>query len=117
MADKRLGILVGGGPAPGINSALSAAAIEAIKAGLDVTGIYDGFQHLIQGRSDMTCPLNLTDVSRIYAQGGSIIRTSRANPTRSESDLGRTVDALKQLKITHLVTIGGEDTASAAAQI
>ncbi|HSP54458.1 MAG TPA: diphosphate--fructose-6-phosphate 1-phosphotransferase [Dehalococcoidia bacterium] len=117
MADKRLGILVGGGPAPGINSALSAAAIEAIKAGLDVTGIYDGFQHLIQGRTDMTCPLNLADVTRIHAQGGSIIRTSRANPTRSESDLGRTVETLKHLNITHLVTIGGEDTASAAAQI
>jgi 6-phosphofructokinase 1 len=85
MTEKRLGILVGGGPAPGINSALSAAAIEAIKAGLEVTGIYDGFQHLIQGRTDMTCPLGLTDVSRIHSQGGSIIRTSRANPTRSEA--------------------------------
>lgn len=117
MSDQRLGILVGGGPAPGINSALSAAAIEAIKAGLDVTGIYDGFQHLIQGRTDMTTPLGLADVSRIHAQGGSIIRTSRANPTRSEADLRRTVDTLKRLNITHLVTIGGEDTASAAAQV
>ena len=117
MTDKRLGILVGGGPAPGINSALSAAAIEAIKAGLDVTGIYDGFQHLIQGRTDMICPLRLTDVSRIHAQGGSIIRTSRANPTRSEADLRRTAETLKALQITHLVTIGGEDTATAAAQV
>src|SRR3990172_2466407 len=117
MVDKRLGILVGGGPAPGINSALSAAAIEAIKAGLDVTGIYDGFQHLIQGRTDMNCPLRLIDVSRIHSQGGSIIRTSRANPTRSEADLRRTADTIKALRITHLVTIGGEDTATAAAQV
>jgi len=117
MSEQRLGILVGGGPAPGINSALSAAAIEAIKAGLEVTGIYDGFQHLIQGRTDMTTPLGLADVSRIHAQGGSIIRTSRANPTRSEADLRRTVDTLRRLNITHLVTIGGEDTASAAARV
>jgi 6-phosphofructokinase 1 len=117
MPDQRLGILVGGGPAPGINSALSAAAIEAIKAGLDVTGIYDGFQHLIQGRTDMVTPLRLTDVSRIHAQGGSIIRTSRANPTRNEADLRRTADTVKALGITHLVTIGGEDTATAAAAV
>jgi len=101
MVDKRLGILVGGGPAPGINSALSAAAIEAIKAGLDVTGIYDGFQHLIQGRTDMNCPLRLIDVSRIHSQGGSIIRTSRANPTRSEADLRRTAETIRALGITH----------------
>lgn len=117
MSDQRLGILVGGGPAPGINSALSAAAIEAIKAGLEVTGIYDGFQHLIQGRVDMTTPLGLDDVSRIHAQGGSIIRTSRANPTRTREELRRTVETLRRLNISHLVTIGGEDTATAAAQV
>jgi 6-phosphofructokinase 1 len=117
MSDQRLGILVGGGPAPGINSALSAAAIEAIKAGLDVTGIYDGFQHLIQGRTDMTTRLGLMDVSRIHSQGGSIIRTSRANPTRNEADLRRTADTVKALGITHLVTIGGEDTATAASAV
>lgn len=117
MSEHRLGILVGGGPAPGINSALSAAAIEAIKAGLQVTGIYDGFQHLIEGRPDMTTRLSLPDVTRIHSQGGSIIRTSRANPTRSEGDLLRTVETLKKLDISHLVTIGGEDTATAAAKV
>ena len=84
MTNHRLGILVGGGPAPGINSALSAAAIGAIRAGLDVVGIYDGFQHLIAGRTDMVRHLEIADVSRIHFQGGSIIRTSRANPARSE---------------------------------
>ena len=52
-SDQRLGILVGGGPAPGINSALGAATIEAIKTGTQVLGIYDGFEHLINGRTDM----------------------------------------------------------------
>lgn len=117
MSEHSLGILVGGGPAPGINSALSAAAIGAIQAGLEVVGIYDGFSHLIAGRDDMVRRLELGDVSRIHAQGGSIIRTSRANPTRSEEDLQRTVDALKKLDLTYLVTIGGDDTASAAAAV
>jgi ATP-dependent phosphofructokinase / diphosphate-dependent phosphofructokinase len=117
ISDKRLGILVGGGPAPGINSALGAATIEAIKTGAQVMGIYDGFEHLINGRTDMIRRLEYPDVSRIHFQGGSIIRTSRENPTRSEADLGRTVDNLKELGLSHLITIGGEDTASSAARI
>ena len=48
-ARERLAILVGGGPAPGINSAISSVTIEARKIGLDVIGIYDGFEHLIAG--------------------------------------------------------------------
>ncbi len=117
MADQRLGILVGGGPAPGINSALGAATIEAIKTGTQVIGIYDGFEHLIRGRIDMVRRLEYSDVSRIHFQGGSIIRTSRANPTRSDSDLRRTVDALRELRLSDLITIGGDDTASAAARL
>ena len=113
----RLGILVGGGPAPGINSALSAATIAAVRGGLPVTGIYDGFQHLIEGRTDMVRPLEIPDVSRIHSQGGSIIRTSRANPMRSPEDMKRTVDTIRELGLTHLVTIGGEDTASSAARV
>ncbi|MCH7577356.1 MAG: 6-phosphofructokinase [Chloroflexi bacterium] len=117
MTNHRLGILVGGGPAPGINSALSAAVIGAVQAGLDVVGIYDGFQHLMQGRTDMVRPLGISDVSRIHFQGGSIIRTSRANPARSVEDLARTVESLQKLELSHLITIGGEDTASSAARI
>lgn len=117
MSDHRLGILVGGGPAPGINSALSAAAIDAIQGGLEVVGIVDGFSHLIEGRTDMIRPLALADVTRIHSQGGSIIRTSRANPMRSEEDLERTVNTLEELGLTYLVTIGGDDTASAAAAV
>ena len=64
MSKHRLGILVGGGPAPGINSALSAVTIEAVNAGLEVVGIYDGFEHLITGRTDMIRPLAISDVSR-----------------------------------------------------
>lgn len=117
MPERRLGILVGGGPAPGINSALSSAVIEGVKAGGEVVGIYDGYQHLIDGRTDMVRPLAIADVSRIHFQGGSIIRTSRANPTRSEADLQRTAGTLAKLGVSYLITIGGEDTASAAAQL
>src|SRR3990172_2302881 len=105
----RLGILVGGGPAPGINSALSAAVIEAAKAGVEVIGIYDGFEHLICGRTDMTCRLTPKDVARIHFQGGSILRTARANPTKNEADVQRTIETMKELGIGIFITISGQD--------
>lgn len=113
----RLGILVGGGPAPGINAAISAATIEAINCDLGVIGIYDGFEHLIAGRTDLVQPLAINDVSRIHSQGGSILRTSRANPTRHPEDLQRVVSTLRELQIDALVTIGGDDTAFAASEV
>jgi 6-phosphofructokinase len=117
ISQQRMGILVGGGPAPGINSALSAAVIEAVKSGVDVIGIYDGFEHLIHGRTDMIRSLNAEDVARIHFEGGSILRTARANPTKNAADLQRTIDTLKLLDVGVLITIGGEDTATAAARI
>ena len=113
----RMGILVGGGPAPGINSAISAAVIEAINSGLQVVGILDGYRHLAAGRTDMVRSLEISDVSRIHAQGGSILRTSRTNPARNPEDLRRTVDSIRTLGIKYLVTIGGDDTAFGAAEI
>jgi 6-phosphofructokinase len=99
---KRLGILVGGGPAPGINSAISATVIEAVNEEIEVIGIYDGYEHLMQGRTDMVRPLTIEEVSRIHFQGGSILRTARANPTRHPDDMQRTLKALQTLGINAL---------------
>ena len=118
IGDKgRVGILMGGGPAPGINSAISAAAIESVNLGREVVGILDGFSHLMRGRADMTIPLAISDVAQIYNRGGSIIRTSRDNPTRSAETLDRAVFALTRLGVSRLVTIGGDDTAFSAAEV
>ena len=113
----RVGSLVGGGPAPAINGTISAAAIEAVNSGLEVVGIYDGFEHLAAGETDAVRPLEISDVSRIHSQGGSILRTSQANPTRRPEDLQRTVESLRSLGITYLITIGGDDTAFSAFEV
>ncbi|MFQ5746170.1 MAG: diphosphate--fructose-6-phosphate 1-phosphotransferase [Gemmatimonadota bacterium] len=113
----RLGILAGGGPAPGINSAISAAAMKAIDDGVEVVGIFDGFLHLMAGRTDICRRLTIPEVSRIHFQGGSILRTSRANPTRDPDDLRRTVQSLEALGVRYLVTIGGDDTAFGAFEV
>jgi ATP-dependent phosphofructokinase / diphosphate-dependent phosphofructokinase len=76
----RLGILVGGGPAPGINGVIAAAAIEARNCGLDVVGIYDGYAHLVRGDTSQTIPLTIDRVMRVQSSGGSLLRTSRTNP-------------------------------------
>ena len=117
MSRRRIGILVGGGPAPGINSAISAAAMKAIDDGCDVIGILDGWEHLVAGRTDMVRQLHVADVSRIHTEGGSILRTSRANPTKTPESLERPVKALRELSISGLVTIGGDDTAFAAREV
>ena len=110
-AGKRLGILVGGGPAPGINTVISSAAIEAINEGFEVIGIQDGFKNLVRRNADELRPLTIDDVSRVHLAGGSVLGTSRENPTRSPEALQAVIDTLKQAGITHLVTIGGDDTA------
>jgi len=114
---QRIGVLVGGGPAPGINSAISAAALKAIDHGYDVIGILDGWEHLVTGRTDMVRPLHVSDVSRIHTEGGSILRTSRTNPSKTPESLERTVKALRDLSLSGLVTIGGDDTAFAAREV
>jgi ATP-dependent phosphofructokinase / diphosphate-dependent phosphofructokinase len=107
---QRLGILVGGGPAPGINGVIHSATIEAINSGMDVFGIYDGFKHLMTGQA-VGKRLAIDDVSRIHLDGGSILRTSRANPTKRDEDLRSCVTALTEAGISHLIGIGGDDTA------
>lgn len=114
---KRIGILVGGGPAPGINSAISACVIEAANNGIEVMGIWDGFSQLMKGRTDMVRPLSVQEVSLIHAEGGSILRTSRANPTIDPDNLKTTIRVLRELGVSNLVSIGGEDTALSASEV
>jgi ATP-dependent phosphofructokinase / diphosphate-dependent phosphofructokinase len=114
---KKLAILVGGGPAPGINSVISAATIEARNAGLGVLGVYDGFEHLIEGDARYLRPLAIEDVSRIHSQGGSVLRTSRANPTKSAEAIETVVNTLRDQGVAYLVTIGGDDTAFSASTV
>ena len=117
MMKKTLAILVGGGPAPGINAVIAAATIEARNHGLRVLGCYDGFKWLAQGDIEHVVELEINDTSRIHFDGGSIIRTSRTNPTKSPEGVNRVADSLKRLSVDHLLTIGGDDTAFAASRL
>jgi len=114
---KRCAIVVGGGPAPGINSVIRAATIKFRNEGVSVIGIYDGFEHLIQGDVTHVTELQIEDVSNIHFEGGSIIRTSRANPTKAKEYIDTVLKALEQLKVDSLITIGGDDTCYSAVML
>jgi ATP-dependent phosphofructokinase / diphosphate-dependent phosphofructokinase len=114
---ETLAILVGGGPAPGINGVIASAAMEAFKCGLRAIGIYDGYRDLAAGRAPQTIELTFDTVSRIHTSGGSILRTSRTNPAKDDATLERCVDSLAALRVRYLVCIGGDDTTYGAARI
>jgi 6-phosphofructokinase 1 len=124
----RLGLVVGGGPAPGINGVISAVTIEAIEQGMDVIGFFDGFKWLVEGpdrfkwpttenRTDRFIKLTIDDVKRINLRGGSILRTSRTNPTKSDEMMQNVLGTFRKLGVTMLVTIGGDDTAYSGSQV
>jgi 6-phosphofructokinase 1 len=114
---KTLAILVGGGPAPGINAVIAAACIEARNRGLRVLGCHDGYKWLMAGDLAHVQELDIAELSRIHFEGGSILRTSRANPSRSPETLRETAEALRRLDVSYLLTIGGDDTASGAINV
>jgi 6-phosphofructokinase 1 len=96
---------------------ISAATIEAINSGLRVVGLYDGYRWLARGDTTHVRELTISDVSRIHFDGGSILRTSRENPTKSKEKMDNVLRSLEALGLSYLVTIGGDDTAFSASQI
>jgi len=117
IAPKKLAILVGGGPAPGINSVISAATIRAELEGVEVLGIKDGFKWIMQGDISHVKQLTIENVSRIHFRGGSYIGISRHNPTMDKKLLENAVTSLLRLNVDKLITIGGDDTAYSALKI
>jgi len=117
IAPKKLAILVGGGPAPGINSVIGAATIRAAVEGIEVLGVRDGFKWIMQGDITHFKELTIHNVSRIHFRGGSFIGIARANPTKDKKHLENAVTSLLRLNVDKLITIGGDDTAYSAMKI
>src|SRR5207245_5833208 len=117
LMQHKLAILVGGGPAPGINSVIGAATIRARLQDIEVLGIRDGFEWIMKGDIDHVVRLTIDDVSRIHFRGGSHIGISRANPTAHPEHMENALLALLRLGVTQLITIGGDDTAFSAMKL
>lgn len=111
---KRIGILTSGGDAPGMNAALRAITRVAMKKGITVYGIEDGFAGLVEGRMK---ELRNADVSEILSRGGTILGSSRL-PEFVEDQVQQTaIKQLQQRQIEGLIVIGGDGSYRGALEL
>lgn len=108
----KVGVLSGGGDAPGINAVIRAVVRKGIRNyGYEMTGIKDGWRGLVDGAY---MPLTLEAISGLLPRGGSILGTSRTNPFKREGGPQRVLDNVKEEGIDAVVVIGGDDTLGVA---
>lgn len=117
-SDKgNFGIVVSGGPAPGINCVISSAVIKANNEGYRIFGFIDGFRGISTGQKNPDLELHTEMVSSIYNSGGSILGTSRFNPFIKPETTETFIAALKERNIDKLIVIGGEGSAFLSCQL
>jgi phosphofructokinase-like protein len=109
----RIGILTGGGDAPGLNAAIRAVARRAFQLGHQVSGVQNGWAGCLE--EGLIEELTLASVRGILPLGGTILGTSRTNPLKEKDGIARVIAALRHNGINAVVAIGGDDTLSVAA--
>jgi len=112
---RKIGILTGGGDCPGLNAVIRAAVYCGIKEhGFEFLGIMFGWKGLLEKNVK---PLGIEDVRKIAPIGGTILRTSRTNPTKTEDNIKKIIENFHALELDTLIAIGGEDTLGAAYKL
>ena len=117
----RIGVLTGGGDAPGLNPAIKGLVYRGSELGLQVTGLLDGWRSLINPAPEVL-PLDRELVRRWDRDGGTNLGSSRTNPFKQLGEQGEVLDRsqevldnIERLKLEALVVCGGEDTLGVAA--
>ena len=111
----KVGILTGGGDCPGLNAVIRAAVRKGIFHYHDeFVGFTEGWRGVLDNK---TMKLDLAAVAGILPRGGTILRTSRTNPSKHADGLDRCLDVLKKNGVEALIAIGGDDTMSVAARL
>ncbi len=112
---EKVGILTGGGDCPGLNAVIRGAVYAGIiEHDMEFVGLKYGWRGLLEKD---TRPLTLDDVRGILPEGGTILRTSRTNPTSDDEEMAQAVGNFHDLGLDHLIAIGGEDTLGAAYKL
>jgi ATP-dependent phosphofructokinase / diphosphate-dependent phosphofructokinase len=111
MNNQRVGILTGGGDCPGLNAVIRAVVRRALVSQVEIVGIKNGWQGLVE---DDIEPLTRDSVSGILPRGGTILGTSRFDPTGGAETLARLAVNWKKYGLGSIIVVGGEGTLSAA---
>src|SRR5918912_4559487 len=111
MGKKRIGILTAGGDCPGLNAAIRAVVRRALFDNAEVLGIKNGWCGLVEGDVE---PLTRASVTGILPRGGTILGTSRLDPTTNAETLERVKQNWKKFALEALIVVGGEGSLSAA---
>src|SRR4028119_2162558 len=115
---RRVGMLTGGGDAPGLDGVIRAVTMRCIEDyGYEVSGIKRGWKGLLSPEPDSLMELGVHDVRYILQEGGTILGSSRTNPYKNEGDPEKVVDQMKEFGIDALVAIGGDDTLGVAKRL
>ncbi len=99
-----------------MNAAVRAVVRAALDAGLDVFGVYEGLQGLVDGGEHIR-PLSSADVGGIMQQGGTVLGTARSADFRTRDGRRRAARNLVELGVDALVVIGGDGSLSGAAEL
>lgn len=110
----RIGVLTGGGDAPGFNAAVRAVARRAFQHGWQVRAINNGWAGLVEGSIVLLTP---AQVSGILHGGGTILGTSRINPFKDKALVRSCLDNIEAFGLDGVVAIGGRDTLDVGARL
>lgn len=111
----RIGVLTGGGDCPGLNAVIRAIVRKGIdEYGHAIVGFRDGWRGVLDNEYD---ELTIESTRGILHRGGTILGTSRTNPTKEADGLARCAASFKDLRLTVLIAVGGDDTLGVAAKL
>jgi 6-phosphofructokinase 1 len=114
VGTKRIGLLTGGGDCPGLNAVIRAVVFRAATGDAEVVGLRRGWRGLLERDS---YPLDLETVRPILPLGGTLLGTSRTNPSKEKDGMERCRKSFQELGLSVLIAVGGEDTLGVAAKL
>lgn len=105
MSKKKIAVLTSGGDAPGMNAAVRAVVRSGIAKGMDVYGVYRGYNGLLNGDVEQ---MNLRSVSEIIGNGGTMLYTARSEEFKTLEGQKKAAKHCAELGISGVVVIGGD---------
>lgn len=111
MSKKKIAVLTSGGDAPGMNAAVRAVVRSAISKGMDIYGVYRGYNGLLNGDVEQ---MNLRSVSDIIGNGGTMLYTARSEEFKTLEGQKKAAKHCQDLGISGVVVIGGDGSFAGA---